>query len=57
MQGKKRKGKRSNFFKRPDKRFAEKRRALSNSKSDKIDSEHNPDESSNYADDVDMEVD
>ena len=36
MQGKKRKGKRSNFFKRPDKRFTERRRAkaLSNTKSD-----------------------
>ena len=36
VQGKKRKGKSSNFFKRPDKRFTEKRRAkaLSKSKSD-----------------------
>ena len=54
---KKRKGKSSRFFKRPDKRFTEKRRALSNSKSDKLDSKHNPDESSNYADDEDQDVD
>ena len=41
MQGKKRKGKRSNFYKRPDKRFTEKRRALSDLKTDtKIDIEH-----------------
>ena len=41
MQGKKRKGKISNFYKRPDKRFTEKRRALSDLKTDtKIDIEH-----------------
>ena len=52
LQGKRRKGKRSNFYKRPNRW-----RALENSKSDKIDSEHNPDESSNYADDEDQDVD
>ena len=53
---KKRKGKSSRFFKRPDKRFTEKRRALSNSKSVN-NSYHNPDESSNYADDEEQDVD
>ena len=55
---KKRKGKSSNFFKRPDKRFTEARmRARLNSKSDKIDSNHNPDESFNYADDEEEDQD
>ena len=42
---KNRKGKGSNFFKRPDKTKTEKRRALSNTKSDTmIDLNHYPDE-------------
>jgi hypothetical protein len=60
MQGKKtakRKGKRTNFKHRPDKTMTKNRRALSSSKSDKIDSEHNPDESYNYADDEGQDVD
>lgn len=60
MEGKKRakrKAKGSKFFKRPDKRFTEKRRALEKSKSDKIDSDHNPDESFNYADDEEEDQD
>ena len=36
----KRKGKRSNFFKRPDRTKGKNRKTLSNSKSDKIDSDH-----------------
>ena len=56
----KRKGKRSCFFKRPDKSFTEKRKALQNSKSDKeIDLVHNHDEASDDSDveaeDVEME--
>ena len=60
---KKRKGKPSHFDTRKNKTMTARRRALLNSKSDKIDSDHNPDESFNYADDeeedqdVDMEVD
>ena len=61
MQGttriKKKKGKSSNFKHRPDKRFTKKRRALSSSKSEKISSDHNPDESLNYADDEGQDVD
>ena len=48
IQGKKtskRRNKKSHFFKRPDKRFTEARRARSGPKSDsKIDLDHNPDE-------------
>jgi hypothetical protein len=55
MKGKrtaKRKAKRRNYKHRPDKSFTEKRKAaLQNSKSDKIDSFHIPDESFNDADD------
>ena len=63
-QGKKRiknrKGKSSNFKHRPDKTKTEKRRALSNNKSDTmIDLDHYPDEASDNADaeagDVEME--
>ena len=56
---KKRKGKRSNFYKRPDKSFTNKRKdALQNSKSDKeIDSVHNPVESFNDSDDEEEDVD
>ena len=44
--------KKSNFKHRPDKRFTEKRRALSNTKSDTMmDLDHNPDEASDDADD------
>jgi hypothetical protein len=47
----KRKNKRSNFKHRPDKTKTANRRAFSSSKSDKIDTDHNPDEASNDADD------
>ena len=62
MQGKrtaKRRNKKAHFFKRPHKTKTALRRANSRSKTDKIDSSHNTDESLNYADDegqyVDME--
>ena len=54
---KKRKGKSSHFFKRPDKTKTARRRGLLNSKSDKIDSNDNPDESLNDADDEGQDVD
>ena len=60
IQGKrtsKRKNKRSNFFKRPKRSKTANTRDLSSSKSDKLDSEHNPDESLNYADDEGQDVD
>ena len=55
MEGKKvakRMGKRSNFFKRPDKSFTENRRALSGSKTNttKIDLDHILVEASNHSD-------
>ena len=55
---KKRKGKSSNFYKRPDKTKTARRKALQKSK---IEKDHNPDEAPNDADDegqdVDMKVD
>ena len=53
---KKKKGKRNNFKHRPDKTMTAKRRAFSSSKSDKIDSNHNPD-AFNDADDEGQDVD
>ena len=53
----KRKNKRNCLFKRPEKIKTVDRKAFSSSKSDKINSDHNSDESLNYTDDEGQDVD